>query len=235
VGSAAGAAVVVDYLVTEELLPPVVFAPDGGPKFGYVEKEKGIATFTVTAHGVAAHASRPYLADNAIDNLYAVAEALGARFPDPVDEKDWRPSVVMTRVNAGDAANRIPEAAVGVFDLRFTEALTPDEIRAEVTRIVTAMDAAVAFEKVDAAAYYPKEPPVAQRFIELLAAAGGSAPEIIHSAGASNGRIYAGAGDVHVLMSNPAACGAHGEDEWVAVDSLEPYYRLVLATASMEL
>lgn len=28
---------------------------------------------------------------------------------------------------------------------------------------------------------------------------------------------------------------AHGEDEWVAVDSLEPYYRLVLTTASVEL
>lgn len=47
--------------------------------------------------------------------------------------------------------------------------------------------------------------------------------------------------DCHGLTSTiikpvgPAACGAHGEDEWVAVDSLEPYYRLVLATASMEL
>jgi succinyl-diaminopimelate desuccinylase len=235
VGSAAGAAVVVDYLVAEGLLPSVVFAPDGGPNFGYVEKEKGIATFTVTARGVAAHASRPYLADNAIDNLYAVATALRDRFPDPADEQDWRPSVAITQVTAGDAANRIPDSAEGIFDLRFTEASTPDEIRTEVARIATDMDAEVSFEKVDAAAYYPKEAPVAQRFIELLTAAGGGPPDIIHSAGASNGRIYAGAGEVHVLMSNPAACGAHGEDEWVAVDSLEPYYRLVLATASMEL
>ena len=57
----------VDHLVTEGFLPPVVFAPDGGPDFGYVEKKKGIATFTVTAAGVAAHASRPYLVENAID------------------------------------------------------------------------------------------------------------------------------------------------------------------------
>ncbi len=41
------------------------------------------------------------------------------------------------------------------------------------------------------------------------------------------------AGDVHVLMSNPVACGAHGNDEWVAVDSIEPYYRLVRAIAAM--
>lgn len=234
VGSEAGAAVVVEYLVTEGLLPPVVFAPDGGPDFGYVEKEKGIATFTVTASGVAAHASRPFLAENAIHNLYAVFQALKIRYPDPQNEQDWRPSVALTQVIAGDAANRIPDTATGVFDLRFTEAASPDEMRAEVTRIVGEMGAKVEFTKADAAAYYPKEAPVAQRFIQLLTEAGDGPPEIIHSAGASTGRIYAAAGDVHVLMSNPIACGAHAEDEWVAVESLEPYYRLVLATASME-
>ncbi len=233
VGSEAGTAVVVDHLVTEGLLPPVVFAPDGGPDFGYVEKEKGIATFTVTAPGVAAHASRPYLAENAIDNLYAVAEALRVQYPPPADEQDWRPSVSMTRVSAGDAANRIPDVATGVFDLRFTESTSPEEIRTEVTEIVKKLGAAVDFAKVDAATYYPREAPIAQRFIDLLAEAGDGPPEIIHSAGASNGRIYAAAGDVHVLMSNPTVCGAHGEDEWVAIDSLEPYYRLVLATASL--
>ena len=40
VGSEAGATVVVDHLVAKDLLPPVVFAPDGGPDFAYVEKEK---------------------------------------------------------------------------------------------------------------------------------------------------------------------------------------------------
>lgn len=235
VGSRAGAAVVVDYLVKQDLLPPVVFAPDGGPNFGYVEKEKGIATFTVTATGVAAHASRPYLAENAIDNLYAIARALGERFPAPADEQDWRPSVVMTQVTAGDASNRIPDSATGVFDLRFTEEMTPEEITTAVAKIVTKAGGAVDFAKADPAAYYPKEAPVARRFIELLLQEGEGPPDIIHSAGASNGRIYAAAGDVHVLMSNPRACGAHGEDEWVAIDSLEPYCRLVHATASMEI
>ena len=234
VGSEAGAVVVVDYLQAEGLLPPVVFAPDGGPNFGYVEKEKGITTFTVTAPGVAAHASRPYLAENAIHNLYSVAQALLGRFPAPVDEQDWRPSVAMTQMTAGDAPNRIPDSATGVFDLRFTEASTPEEIRGEVARIVEELGAGVEFEKVDAAAYYPKEAPAAREFIELLTQVGEGSPDIIHSAGASSGRIYAAAGDVHVLMSNPNACGAHGEDEWVAVGSLEPYYHLVLATASME-
>ena len=55
-----------DYLAENDLLPPVVFAPDGGPNFAYVEKEKGIVTFEVEMPGKAAHASRPYLGDNAI-------------------------------------------------------------------------------------------------------------------------------------------------------------------------
>jgi len=41
VGSANGVRIVLDYLSSKNLLPQVVFAPDGGPDFAYVEKEKG--------------------------------------------------------------------------------------------------------------------------------------------------------------------------------------------------
>ncbi len=82
--------------------------------------------------------------------------------------------------------------------------LVPEEIRAEETRIVGDTRASVDFAKVDPATDYPKEAPVAQHSIELLSEAGDCPPRIIHSAGASNGRIYAAAGGVPVLMSNPS-------------------------------
>ena len=234
VGSQGGAVVVIDHLVGEGLLPPVVFAPDGGPNFGYVEKEKGIATFTVTSKGVAAHASRPYLATNPIDAMFDLAGVLKDAFPDPVDESDWRPSIAMTGIGAGTASNRIPAECRAVFDLRFTEEESPRTVRDTIESLVGRFDASVSFEKVEPTAYYPKEAPAARRFLRLLEDVSGTPPPIIHSAGASNGRHYAAAGDVHVLMSNPMACGAHGEAEWVSEDSLLPYIDLVHRTATIE-
>lgn len=234
VGSEAGVVVVIDHLRGNGLLPPVVFAPDGGPNFGYVEKEKGIATVEVATHGTAAHASRPYLAVNAIERMCDLNDALQELFPAPSDEEDWRPSVAITRIDAGTAPNRIPDVCSATFNLRLTEADDPTEIEATVARLADRHSATVESMSTSAAAYYPKEAPVAQVYLQILEQIVGHRPRIIHSAGASNGRHYAAAGDVHVLMSNPMACGAHGESEWVAVDSLMPYLDLVYRTATME-
>ena len=57
-------------------------------------------------------------------------------------------------------------------------------------------------------------------------------PEILHSNGASNGRLYVAKNPhVHVLMSNPTVVGAHADEEGLFTALLEPYYRLVLETA----
>ena len=109
VGSHYGVALVSKYLAERDLLPPVVFAPDGGPDFAYVEKEKGIFTFEVTVGGRAAHASRPYLGESAITRMMEVNTALEAAFPNPAEESDWRVSLSMTSIDAGEASNKIPD------------------------------------------------------------------------------------------------------------------------------
>ena len=57
IGSPNGVRRVVDYLADNDQLPDVVFVPDGGPDFAYVEKEKGIIRFNAVVSGKAAHAS----------------------------------------------------------------------------------------------------------------------------------------------------------------------------------
>jgi succinyl-diaminopimelate desuccinylase len=61
IGSPNGVKRVVDYLDDRGRLPEVVFVPDGGHDFAYVEKEKGQITFTAIMKGKAAHGSRPFL------------------------------------------------------------------------------------------------------------------------------------------------------------------------------
>ena len=236
VGSKHGVAVVVDHLRREGLMPPVVFAPDGGPNFAYVEKEKGICTFEIETTGRAAHASRPYLGDNAIDRMQAIYAALESEFPNPERETDWINSLSMTTIAAGTASNQIPDRCRAGFDLRLTEAFTVEEIRETIGAVARAHDAELRIVQADPATYYPKEAPVARRYLDLLRRVSGREPPILHSAGASNGRIYVAADpSVHVLMTSPRMGAAHSETECLEAGSLAAYYELVHEAAKLRI
>lgn len=235
VGSRYGVELVSDDLQRRDLLPPVVFAPDGGPDFAYVEKEKGIVTFEVTVGGRAAHASRPYLGQSAIARMMELNEALEAAFPNPTRESDWRVSLSMTSIDSGEASNKIPDRCRAGFDLRLTERETVEEITGRLEELCARFDARLEIRQADPATYYPKEAPVARRYLEILRRVSGKEPEILHSAGASNGRIYVARDpEIHVLMTSPAMGAAHAAGECLDSRSLDAYYRLCYETARMK-
>jgi len=232
IGSPNGVQQVVDYLDDRRFLPDVVFVPDGGPDFAYVEKEKGILNFSAVIRGRAAHGSRPFLGVNAIERMNAFYTRLQARFPNPKNEADWVPSLTMTRIRAGEAFNKIPDTCQAVFDLRYTEETMAEEILAVIKSMGEPFEAEILVHEIGLATYYPKERPVAQEYINILRRISGKEPQILHSNGASNGRFYVTKKpEVQVLMSNPTVVGSHAQVECVLESSLEPYYNLVRATA----
>ena len=236
VGSAYGVAVVVDYLCERGLYPNVVFAPDGGPNFAYVEKEKGIMSFEVEIAGQAAHASRPYLGTNAIDRTMAFYRELQRRFPNPQKEDDWVVSLSMTSISGGEASNKIPDQCKAGFDVRLTEDWAVEDLVHEIFEIGDRFGAKIDFQQKDPAVYYPKDAPIAQRYLEVLRRVSGQEPAILHSAGASNGRLYvAKQPDLHVLMSSPPMGGSHAVGECVDSRSFEAFYTLTLETALLEM
>lgn len=236
VGSAHGVAVVVEYLAERDLFPRVVFAPDGGPDFAYVEKEKGILSFEAKIHGKAAHASRPYLGSNAIELAMAFYRELEQRFPNPKRQEDWRVSLSMTKISGGEAFNKIPDRVFAGFDVRVTEDHDAHELAENIAEIGGWFGAEIDFKQIDPAVYYPKEAPIARRYLDILRRVSGKEPEILHSAGASNGRLYvAKQKDLHVLMSSPPMGGAHAVSECLDPSALEAFHQLVLETALLEI
>ncbi len=235
VGSEYGVALVVDYLRQHDLFPRVVFAPDGGPDFAYVEKEKGILSFSAVVPGRAAHASRPFLGDNAIDRTAAFYDALRQRFPNPQREDDWVVSLSMTSISGGEAFNKIPDSCEAGFDVRLTEDWDVEELAAEIESIARRFAAELDFRQKDPAVYYPKEAPIARKYLSILRRVSGKEPAILHSTGASNGRLYvAEQPDLHVLMSSPPMGGSHAAGECVDASALESFYQLVLKTALLD-
>ncbi len=233
-GSANGVCPMVNYLAERSWLPHAVFAPDGGPDFAYVEKEKGIITFTAYIQGKASHASRPFLGDNPINSMMEFYRAIQSAYPNPNEEADWIPSLSMTSISGGEAYNKIPDSCEAGFDMRITEEYTVDKVLEHLQSIATEHHAEIDFQNTGMPTHYPQDAPIAKDYIQILREVSGKEPSILYSNGASNGRFYVAKDtSIHVLMSNPTVVGLHSSTECIVADSLPPYYELVRRTTQL--
>lgn len=234
IGSMYGAKKMVQLLDERNCLPDLIFAPDGGPDFAYVEKEKGMISFDVTVRGQAAHGSRPFLGVNAIERMMALYADFQSHFPNPTEEKEWIPSLVMSRIDGGSAHNQIPDECRATFDMRFTEAFAADALVTTLAEIGQPYKAEFSYREIGVATYYPKERPFAHRYLDILRQVSGKEPPILHTNGASNARFYVmQKPDIQILISNPTAVGAHADTECLDARSLPAYYQLIHDTVQL--
>jgi succinyl-diaminopimelate desuccinylase len=108
-------------------------ALDGGGLDKIVVKEKGIVHLKLSARGKAAHSSRPWLGENAIDVLVDDYLKIRSFFGEnPVDS--WQRTLNFSRVQGGKAINQVPDEAEAVFDIRYTENDDMEQLVAEVQK-----------------------------------------------------------------------------------------------------
>ncbi|MBN2123808.1 MAG: M20/M25/M40 family metallo-hydrolase [Deltaproteobacteria bacterium] len=95
-------------------------ALDGGGLNKIVIKEKGILRLKLIARGKTAHGARPWLGENAIENLIRDYGIMREFFLDSTPEH-WHRTMNFSVVRAGKALNQVPDYAEALFDIRYTE------------------------------------------------------------------------------------------------------------------
>ena len=95
-------------------------ALDGGNVRKIVTKEKGVLRLKLISRGKAAHGSRPWLGDNAIEKLFDDYQRIKAFFNDEAPNH-WHKTINFSIINAGKSENQVPDLAEAVFDVRYTE------------------------------------------------------------------------------------------------------------------
>ena len=103
-----------------ELKAEFCIALDGGSPEKIVVKEKGVLHLKLTAHGKSAHGARPWLGENAIENLIADYHILRSFFTESAPDH-WHRSLNFGLIRAGQSVNQVPDRAEAVFDIRYTE------------------------------------------------------------------------------------------------------------------
>ena len=192
-------------------------ALDGGHLRRVVVKEKGIVRLKLTARGRTAHAARPWLGENAIENLISDYFKIKRHFELTAPDH-WHRTLNLSRIHAGKAVNQVPDAAEALFDIRFTENddmdAVVDAIRGEIHGEVEIVEREPLFKSEGS-----------PHLDRLLAAAGH--PEIGCEHGASDARFLSEFGIPGIVWGPNGDNSAHSVDEHVNIDSLLDLHRIL--------
>lgn len=219
------------YLVEEAGIDcGVAVIPDGGSLTDIIIAEKGILHLRLRAEGYPAHAARPWLGDNALERLIHEIGVLKREVFDPlmparVDPDDlsthWFPTCSVTRMETpNDSANRVPELAEAVLDIRFPSPWTVTSIQEQVR---AALAPRVSIEVVMSAE--PTHLAADPRFVEITGEVAGLPTRLVRACGGSDARYFCARG-IPVLLSRPRVGNLHGQDEWIEIESMLTYFEI---------
>ncbi|RUA00254.1 MAG: M20 family peptidase [Deltaproteobacteria bacterium] len=102
-------------------------ALDGGTLNKVVSREKGLLTLKLIANGKSAHGARPWLGENAIENLIADFNTIKAEF-NQTGPGHWHRTLNFSKIQAGQSFNQVPDRAEAIFDIRYTEDDDPETL-----------------------------------------------------------------------------------------------------------
>lgn len=194
-------------------------AIDGGGPELIVNKEKGILQLKITATGKAAHGARPWLGENAFDNLVHDYLKLKSIFTEQAQDQSgdhWHKTMVLSNLHVGNGSiNVVPDKAEAFFDIRYTEHDDPDAILTEITSCIDSEVEVLAKEPVFASEPSP--------YIELLASHFDNA-RIGFEHGASDARYLSERGIPGAIVGAEGETSQHTENEHIVLASLYQLY-----------
>lgn len=220
VGGARGAKV----LLREGFLGDVFIA--GEPtNLDICHRSKGIVWITVRYKGQPGHAAMPWQSHNPTLPLLDGLAKIRARWPQPEAEV-WRTTASITGLRAGEAHNRIPQSAEVDLDIR----RVPEESVENVLDFVRASftGAVVDVRQIGDALDTPADDTWIKRLGDLQASMLGHRPRLYGEHFASDARFYSAA-SIPAFCWGPRGGGMHADDEWLDVESLFEYERVLRA------
>lgn len=213
----------IGYLVNEVgLRCASAMIPDGGSLNHVTVAEKGILHVRVTTKGVSAHAARPWLGVNPIENLMKRLEVLKDYFTKTyVDENHWCPTCTVTIIDTeNETFNRIAASAGAVLDIRFPHPYTVEEMFKIVHEHCGPEVNVMVLISAEPTDLSPD-----QMYQDITAQVTGQSVQLTCDDGGSDARFLAVQG-IPVVMSRPLVGNLHAQNEWIDIESMVVFYHI---------
>lgn len=202
---------------------------------------KGFAWAEIVTRGRAAHGSRYWLGVDAIAHMGRVLvalEALGAELlARPPHRYVGPPSIHASLISGGQELSSFPEECRLQVERRTVPGETAAQVRDELQTVLDRLAAADAAFAATLTVGVVREPfevaedaPIVLALDRACREVRGAAPKLIGKAGWADSALLAAAG-VPTAYFGPAGGGAHATEEWIDLDSLATFARILARTA----
>lgn len=202
----------------------ICILPDAGNNFGGLNvAAKGISTHTIRIHGKSHHGSRPWEGDGAGAKLLHFLSETESIF-DTSDRSNS--TLTIATLNAGSADNQGPPYADATLDIRYKDIDDLKRIKRELDKLLKKYDGEV-LKLIEGDDYQlDLLNPHVKNFTALYEKHLGEPVEFTKAYGSSDARFFS-ARNIPVIMLRPDGGGAHGDNEWLSVESTSKFYELL--------
>jgi len=201
----------------KEIKAEFCIALDGGGLNKIVIKEKGIVKLKLIARGKTAHGARPWLGENAIENLINDYQVLKTNFELAAPDH-WHRTLNFSWIQAGKVSNQVPDYAEALFDIRYTE---NDDMQALFKTIRKKIKGELVVEKKEPLFEGGDSP-----YLDLLLQIATDS-EVGFEHGASDARFLSAHGIKGIVWGADGDMSQHSADEHVNIDSVLKLYELL--------
>lgn len=213
-----------EYLLgTLGLRADAVFLPDGGYGKGLVIDAKGKQHLLLETKGVSSHGSRPWQGRNAIENVMHAYEELKAIFKP--NKEHWHSTLNAGVISGGTGHNTVADYARLECDFRFINEEDKKRLHSEIKKLENKYDLSYEVLFYGAVVNTDLQNIYFKNFVNTLDAEKADY-FLSRDHGASDARFVAEHG-IPVIMWMPDGGNSHSKDEWVDLDSLNNFYKVM--------
>ncbi len=201
----------------KEIRMDFCIALDGGALHKIVTKEKGIVRLKLISRGKAAHAARPWLGENAVDQLIDDYLKMRRFFEESAPEH-WHKTLNLSIIHAGKSLNQVPDYAEALFDIRYTENDNMEEVIQKIKRETQGELVVTAQEPL----FLGGESPYLALLLKIARNA-----EVGFEHGASDARFLREYGISGIVWGADGDLSQHSIEEHVNIESVNTLYRVL--------
>lgn len=213
-----------DYQVKQGLRADFVITGDCGSDLNIVNEAKGIMWVKLHTQGTKAHGAYLWRGDNALWKLHKDLSALHHIFPVP-SEEDWVTTMNLAKIETGNTNfNHVPEGATAYLDFRFV----PEDEKDLMSKIIKAVspETEIDVQFCDSPEFVEENNVYVQHLQQATRAITKHKADFKRAHAPSDIRHYNKAG-LQGVGFGPIGEHQHGEEEWVDIQSLEDYYKIL--------
>jgi succinyl-diaminopimelate desuccinylase len=185
---------------------------------------KGVLAVRLEILGTAAHGSTPWLGDNAIHKAHDAFRRIETMpFSRESSELFDRPSINLARIEGGDVFNKVPDRCLMEVDIRYLPEQDPERILEQIRGIP---DLRIERCFIHRPATVSRSEPGVLALREAVSRHIDGEAWSVGRDGASDALSFLQAG-IPAVEFGPVGAGHHGPREWVSLESLASYRRVL--------